>query len=293
MQPWMSDVPKAILEVKRDFRQRIPDLKERFAAVSAWVEREVAAVLEEKQQGGVVPELRYEELARGEVPAEAAARIRRRGCAIVRGVFPAAQAAAWNDGIGEYIARNDYQARVEKKAGLDRYFASLAVGNPQIFQLYWSRPQMEARQSEPLARARAALNRLWKREGTDGPAFDPDRECLYADRLRRRSPGDRTLGLSPHADGGSVERWCDPSYQQVYADVLFGDPSRYDPFDGQHRASTEEIPSPAVCSVFRTYQGWTGLTRQGAGDGTLQLVPIAGLMGLDPAPRPAGRRAGG
>ena len=25
----------------------------------------------------------------------------------------------------------------------------------------------------------------------------------------------------------------------------------------------EEIPSPAVCSVFRTYQGWTALTRQG------------------------------
>ena len=36
-----------------------------------------------------------------------------------------------------------------------------------------------------------------------------------------------------------------------------------------------EIPSPAVCSMFRTFQGWTALTRQGKGDGTLQLIPIA------------------
>ncbi len=275
MQPWMNDMAKAVVETKRDLRWRIPDLKERFAALSAWAEREVGAVVEERGQGSVIPELRYQDLAAGEVPPAVAARIRRRGCAIVRGVFSKAQAAAWNDGIGEYIERNAYQAKVEKKAGLDRYFASLAAGNPQIFQLYWSRPQMEARQSEALARTRAALNRLWKHEG----AFDPDRECLYADRLRRRTPGDRTLGLSPHADGGSVERWCDPGYQRVYADVLFGDPARYNPFDGAHRVHTEEIPSPAVCSVFRTYQGWTGLTRQGAGDGTLQLAPIAGLMG--------------
>jgi hypothetical protein len=27
--------------------------------------------------------------------------------------------------------------------------------------------------------------------------------------------------------------------------------------------------------MFRTFQGWTALTRQGQGDGTLQLIPIA------------------
>jgi hypothetical protein len=44
---------------------------------------------------------------------------------------------------------------------------------------------------------------------------------------------------------------------------------------GAWRTATSEIPSPAVCSVFRTYQGWTALTPQGPGDGTLRLVPIA------------------
>jgi hypothetical protein len=30
--------------------------------------------------------------------------------------------------------------------------------------------------------------------------------------------------------------------------------------------------------MFRTFQGWTALTRQGKGDGTLQLIPIANAM---------------
>ncbi len=30
--------------------------------------------------------------------------------------------------------------------------------------------------------------------------------------------------------------------------------------------------------MFRTYQGWTALSRQGPGDGTLNLVPIAKAM---------------
>src|ERR1700693_6234309 len=40
----------------------------------------------------------------------------------------------------------------------------------------------------------------------------------------------------------------------------------------------QEIESPAVCHMFRTYQGWTALTRQGPGDGMLQLIPIANSM---------------
>ena len=35
-----------------------------------------------------------------------------------------------------------------------------------------------------------------------------------------------------------------------------------------------EFSSPAVSSMFRTFQGWTALTEQGPGDGTLELLPI-------------------
>ena len=57
--------------------------------------------------------------------------------------------------------------------------------------------------------------------------------------------------------------------------MFAGDWRGYDPFDATHRLQTHEIPSPAVCSMFRTYQGWTALTRQGPRDGTLRLIPMA------------------
>jgi hypothetical protein len=76
-------------------------------------------------------------------------------------------------------------------------------------------------------------------------------------------------------DAGTVERWIDPGYQKVYENIFAGDWRGYEPFDAKHRLNTHEIPSPAVCSMFRTYQGWTALTRQGPKDGTLRLIPIA------------------
>ena len=70
-----------------------------------------------------------------------------------------------------------------------------------------------------------------------------------------------------------VERWIDPAFEQVYRHVFSGHWRAFDPFDGAYRTEVQEIPSPAVCSMFRTYQGWTALTPQGPGDGTLRLIP--------------------
>jgi hypothetical protein len=75
-----------------------------------------------------------------------------------------------------------------------------------------------------------------------------------------------------------VERWLDENFRKVYRHVFSGDWRNYNPFDAAWRPDVREIPSPAVCSMFRTFQGWTALTRQGRGDGTLQLIPIANAM---------------
>jgi hypothetical protein len=79
-------------------------------------------------------------------------------------------------------------------------------------------------------------------------------------------------------DGGSVERWLEPNFQNVYRHVFSGNWREYNAFDPAWRPDVQEFPSPAVCSMFRTFQGWTALTRQGQGDGTLQLIPIANSM---------------
>ena len=87
--------------------------------------------------------------------------------------------------------------------------------------------------------------------------------------------GDKTLGLSPHMDSGSYERWVDPVFQRIYEPILTGNWQSYDPWKAAFRTQTREYASPAVCSMFRTFQGWTALTPQGPGDGTLQLLPIS------------------
>lgn len=275
MQEWMKDVPHAIALAQRELRAAVPDLAGRYQRLSEALNDEVSAIRAEQAAGGAVPELAFAEVAAGTVTPQQQARIRRRGCVVVRGVFERAQAEAWNAEVGRYIDAVGYLDRMKDKAGLDKYFSALASSRPQIYSLYWSKPQMEARQHENQAKTRAWLNRLWTWEKGGRRFFDPDRQFNYADRIRRREPGDASLGLSPHSDGGSVERWCEPTFRPLYREVFQGDPLKFDPFDAEHRIATREIPSPAVCSAFRTFQGWTALSRQGPGDGTLRVVPVA------------------
>jgi hypothetical protein len=275
MEAWMNDVPAAVRDSQRQLRRDVHDLPGRFARLSEALEAEVAAIRAEQAQGGAVPELHYRDVAAGKVTAAQMAHIRRRGCVVIRRVFDPDVVGAWNEAIGRYIDAVQYLQRMPQKAGLDKYFSALGASRPQIYSLYWSLPQMQARQHADMAATRAWLNRLWTFEKNGTRHFDPDRQFNYADRIRRREPGDSTLGLSPHSDGGSVERWCEPTFRHVYREVFDGDPLAFDPFDAEGRTATREIPSPAVCSAFRTFQGWTALTRQGPGDGTLKLVPIA------------------
>ena len=267
-----SAVAERIVAFKRSLTPRRDAIKRAFAEVRDHVRRAVDAIRDDAAAGRpVIPEIDFRDIRNGSVSEAARQAVRRTGCAVVRGVFAASMAAEWFAELGEYLEVNRYDQHEVEKRGLDVYFSHLKAGKPQIFNIYWSKPQVRARQDPRLAETRAFLDRLW----TYGAVFDPDGQCTYADRVRRRHPGDKTLGLSPHMDAGTVERWIDPGYQQVYQSVFAGAWRRFDPFDATHRLKTREIPSPAVCSMFRTYQGWTALTRQGPGDGTLELVPIA------------------
>ena len=266
------DVRDQIIAFKRKLAPRREALQRAYADVKDHVTRAVDIIRTEVSAGrAVVPELDYRDIRNNTVPDTLRQSIRKSGCVVVRGVFPADLARDWFAEVGEYLETNHYEQLEGEKRSLDKYFSALKAGKPQVFNVYWSKPQVMARQDAKLAETRAFLDRLWKYEGV----FNPDRQCTYADRVRRRQPGDKTLGLSPHMDAGTVERWIDPGYQQVYENIFAGDWQGYDPFDATHRLNTQEIPSPAVCSMFRTYQGWTALTRQGPKDGTLRLIPIA------------------
>jgi hypothetical protein len=274
----IPDLPGAVRSVKKSLREALPNHAEMFREVEAEMQRKVAAIVKERKAGlDVIPTVAYADVKGDTVSPEMIAKIKDRGACVVRQTFPAAQASAWNDEIGTYVDGNGLTEKLAH-AAVDNYFGDLASAKPQIYGIYWSRPQVQARQSEELTRVRVFLNKLWKAESEGKQHFNPDETPAYADRIRRRPPGSASLGLSPHVDGGSVERWLDVNFRNVYRHVFAGNWRQYDAFDAAYRPEVQEVASPAVCSMFRTFQGWTALTRQGKGDGTLQLIPIANSM---------------
>ncbi|MGA8595143.1 MAG: YbiU family protein [Bryobacteraceae bacterium] len=274
----VENLPEATRDAKKKLRRELPAYATAFREVESEMRRKVAEIVKEREAGeSVIPVLQYSDIAAGSVSPEMMSNLRDRGACIVRETFAPEQTRAWDDEIARYVEENGLNQKLANAAD-DKYFGTLAAAKPQIYGIYWSRPQVEARQSESLTRVRRFLNRLWLSESEGRRHFDPDQVPVYADRIRRRPPGSSSLGLSPHVDGGSIERWLEPNFQTVYRHVFSGDWRKYNAFDAAWRPDVQEFPSPAVCSMFRTFQGWTALTRQGQGDGTLQLIPIANSM---------------
>ena len=271
----IDNLQETISATKRALRRALPDYAGAFNDVEKEMKRRVDAIVRDRDSGQpVIPMVEYPDIVAGTVSPATVATIKDRGACVIRNVFAREQVREWNDEIGRYVDGNGLTEKLTHAAE-DKYFGTLAAAKPQIYGIYWSRPQVEARQSESLTRARIFLNGLWIAESEGRRHFDPEQVPVYADRIRRRPPGSTALGLSPHVDGGSVERWLDEGFRNVYRHVFSGRWQEYNPFDAAWRPEVQEIPSPAVCSMFRTFQGWTALTRQGRGDGTLQLIPIA------------------
>ena len=274
----IDNLPQAIQSTKKLLRRELPNYAEVFRQVEAEMRRRVDVIVKERESGqAVIPIVQYADVASGAVSPQLLAKIKDRGACVIRGTFDQAQAKAWDNEIAAYVEENGLDAKLANAAE-DKYFGTLASAKPQIYGIYWSRPQVQARQSESLTRVRVFLNKLWQAESEGQRHFDPNQVPVYADRIRRRPPGSASLGLSPHVDGGSVERWLDENFRKVYRHVFSGNWRDYNAYDAAYRPEAREVPSPAVCSMFRTFQGWTALTRQGKGDGTLQLIPIAESM---------------
>ena len=195
---------------------------------------------------------------------------------MVRGTFDRASAEAWDRELVGYVEANNFAETYRYLD--DGVFGGLAAGVPPIFPIYWSRPQMEAREHANMVAIRQFLNSFWKHESGGRVWFDPSRDTAYPDRVRRRPPGTTSDGLSPHTDSGSVERWLLPAYQKVFRHVFDGSWRDYDPWDGAYRTDVHEFQSTVMCSAFRTFQGWTALSEMEPTEGVLHVVPIPQAM---------------
>jgi hypothetical protein len=275
--PLPADVGAAIRSVKTQLRSRIGDVATIFAEVESGMREEAAVVATDRAAGRPVwPVVRFADIAAGTVPTATVEAIRRRGCAVVQGTFPPQRAEAWDAELASYTERNRF-AETYRDID-DGVFGGLAAGKPSIYPIYWSEPQVQARQDDNMVAVRRFLNGFWKHESQGRIWFDPNRDTAYPDRVRRRPPGSNSAGLSPHTDSGSVERWLLPAYQQVFRHVYSGDWAGHDPWDGAFRTEVHEFPSTVMCSAFRTFQGWTALSEMRPDQGVLHAVPIPAAM---------------
>ena len=108
--------------------------------------------------------------------------------------------------------------------------------------------------------------------------FDPDRDSLYPDRIRRRPPGADSGGLGTHLDPGTLDLWMTEAYQQAFRHLFDGTVEEYDPWDAAHRTAGPQYPGTTMCSAFRTFQGWTALSDMDHDQGVLHTVPIPEAM---------------
>ena len=157
-----KEIEKKIIEAKKKLIALSSDHKKNFINI----EKNITIDVEEIEQcvannKEVIPELDYHKLISNAVDKNLVNLIKKRGCVIIRNVFDKNQVETWNDELIKYIEHNNYYEDQKEKAGLDQYFSDLKSGKPQIFGLYWSKPQIEIRQSEKMAKIKSWLNHLW------------------------------------------------------------------------------------------------------------------------------------
>jgi hypothetical protein len=276
-----SDLKAAIREIKAALRTRLAasgrSAQEVFGVIEQRVAAQVAAIHEERARGGQVwPVIDFTDIADGTVSADDLAKLRRRGCLVVRGHFAREQALAWDRDIVDYVESNRFFENYRGPG--DDFFGSVG-SKPEIYPIYWSSAQMQARQSDRMATVQAFLNAQWTSDSDGAHWFDPDRDSLYPDRIRRRPPGANSNGLGTHLDPGTLDLWMTEAYQKAFRHLFDGTVEQYDPWDAAFRTAGPQYPGSTMCSAFRTFQGWTALSDMDSDQGVLHTVPIPEAMG--------------
>ena len=179
---------------------------------------------------------------------------------VIRKVLPPSLALSLKSSVQEYIRANASQVR------------AFPATSPAVYELYWSPAQVAARAHPNVLRTQSFLQSLWHATDSSPISHHP---VTYADRLRIRLPGDSGFSLGPHVDGGSLERWEDPTYRANYDNILSGHWEHHDAFSSTHRAAAnmDLYNGAGAAAMFRMWQGWLSLSVTCPGEGTLRLFP--------------------
>ncbi|KAJ5924298.1 hypothetical protein N7466_008485 [Penicillium verhagenii] len=193
--------------------------------------------------------------------------LRKRGVAIIRGVVPEDEARGFKEEIEAYARANPGTK-------------AFPPNDPQVYELYWSHPQVRARSHANMLETQRFLMSFWHSSASDA-MISPLHPVTYADRLRIRQPGDAGFALGPHTDAGSVERWEDNGYGlgQVYQRIFEGRWEEYNPWEASCRlpVMSNLYDGAGACSMFRMFQGWLSMSHTGPNEGTLLVNPLLSM----------------
>lgn len=148
------------------------------------------------------------------------------------------------ESVGEAIYRRKPRQRSALSLTLLSMTRHRVVGFPandiQVYELYNTKPQIAARTHPAILRTQQELLQLWHDPSNKHVSFSTP--ISYFDRLRIRTPGDRSFTVGPHIDGGSVERWEDPTFRRVFRRILAGGAGwkSHDPFDVSWRMDAKQ-----------------------------------------------------
>ncbi|KAE9380703.1 DUF1479-domain-containing protein [Stipitochalara longipes BDJ] len=261
-----SDLPKPLDKRFIDVKKRLVR-PENYEAVQASWDRLLLA-LEERAKviesigPDYIPTVEFASIdSNGNFPENVAHLIKSRGCCVVRGVVTRQQALDWKAEMISYVKRHPAVAGTP-----------LPASDPQIWKVYWTKPQVEARSHADVIKCQSAMSKLFS--CSDDVEVDVTSQAMYADRFRVRYPGEAGT-LPAHLDNGSIERWEDVESSRTYQAIWEGKWEEYDAWDIDHRAEAvvDLYGGPGACSVFRSLQGWLSLADNGPRRGTLELCP--------------------
>lgn len=220
------NISQAIKEIKVALRKRITDngrkVEDVLDEIKAFLVAEIEDIKATKARGEEVwPIIDFADIERGTVSAESIAKLQRRGCVMIRGHFDRAQAESWDADAVDYVDSNEFFQKYSGPA--DDFFGTLEMSKPEIYPIYWSSTQMQARQHPRMATVQQFLNSQWKNESHGKTWFDRSRYSLYPDRIRRRPPCSNSNGLGTHLDPGCLDLWMTEGYQQHFGHLFRGE----------------------------------------------------------------------
>ncbi|PPQ74604.1 hypothetical protein CVT24_004193 [Panaeolus cyanescens] len=263
----LPPMPPRFADLKASIAASYPGFEQNLTR--AWGELLAELDLKTKQikYEGVnyIPQVKFADL--NDLSAEELDIIKRRGAVVIKDIVPDEDAVKWKEELKQFVKLNE---SVEGTPPEDK----------QFFQLYWTKPQVQARSHPNVLAATVWLNNLYRVRNQSSSqetiqGVDLNVPLTYADRFRIRKPGPGWNFHPPHIDGGTIERWEDPYFRRCFEEIFQGKWQDHDPYDlgGRLEARSSLYGRPNQSSIFRSFQGWLAMSETAPTEGTLKVFP--------------------